>query len=100
MVQLVERETEREQALQVAARQSTRQPLCAQRRDLAVVSLECGSERLDWRRCVPRCERTCSRPQKIAGARADARECAGETRCDHLRQRRDNGAADDDEVMA
>ena len=98
--ELVQREAEREQPLDLGGRKRARQAFAPQRRDFRVADLERGVERLKRRRSAPAGEFIRASEQELASLAAETRKRRGKTLRDGIGKRLGGRADEDHEIMS
>ena len=91
--ELVEREAEREQPLDLGGRKRARQAFASQRRDFGVAGLERGVERLERWRSVPVGEFIGTGERELASPAAETRKRRGKTLSDGAGKRLGGGTS-------
>ena len=97
--ELVEREAEREQPLDLGGRKRARQAFASQRRDFGVAGPERGVERLERWRSVPLGEFIGAGKQELASPAAETRKRRGKTISDGAGKRLGGRADQDHEIV-
>src|SRR5271168_3994283 len=97
--ELVEREAEREQPLDLGGRKRARQAFASQRRDFGVAGLERSVERLERWRSVPVGEFIRAAEQELASLAAETRKRRGKTLSDGAGKRLGGRADEDHEIV-